>query len=404
MTPSVSLPAQAPDRNASIGAAAGAWSGLSNQRATWTFCFAMLLPLIAGVAVCGWRAAATVSTVVISALVAAGFWQHVGRRGSEIRFASVFALSLLLALTLPAHLFARELKLDGDQFYTIWPILPAAGFTLVMLCWLLGGSQRVHPVLLTHLLLVTLFQPAIEARHVLKPDRVFTGDLLKAEPAPPGSLNDPWVDQIDVGGEGDAITRPAVSSRLTLFTTGLDRPDRAWLSMQTLIRDSLPPLEDLIVAGEPAPIGSASAVAVVMGGLFLLYRGLIDYRIPLLMVLATLFALLTLPVPVIVRENGPEWHWFAWRASAATWGVAVTFANYEMLASPLLFAALFIAPSHSLRPLPRGWRPIFAIIAGVLTAAVQLYVSVAIGPYLALLLAGLLAPAMDRMYRSRAVQ
>lgn len=403
MNSAVSLPAQTPDRNASIGAAAGAWSGLSNRRTTWTFCIALMLPLIAGLAVYGWRAAAAVATVVISSLVAAGFWQHVGRRGNEIRFASVFALSLLLALTLPAHLFAREMKLDGAQFYILWPILPAAGFTLVMLCWLLGGSQRVHPVLLTHLLMVTLFQPGTEARHVLKPDRAFTGDLLKAEPAPPGSLNDPWIEQRSLGGEGDAIIRPAVSSRLTLFTTGLDRPDRAWLSMQTLIRDSLPPLEDLIVAGEPGPIGSASAVAVVMGGLFLLYRGLIDYRIPLLMVLAALVSFLILPVPVLVREDGPEWHWFAWRASSATWGVAVTFANYEILASPLLFAALFIAPSPSLRPLPRGWRPMFATTAGILTAAVQLYVSVAIGPYLALLLAGLLAPAMDRMYRSRAV-
>jgi hypothetical protein len=44
---------------------------------------------------------------------------------------------------------------------------------------------------------------------------------------------------------------------------------------------------------------------------------------------------------------------------------------------------------------------LFAVTTGVLAAALQLYVSVAWGPYLALLVVGLLTPISDRMFQPR---
>jgi hypothetical protein len=79
------------------------------------------------------------------------------------------------------------------------------------------------------------------------------------------------------------------------------------LSIEQLIRDRMPPLEDLIVAGQPGPIGASGAVAVIMGGLFLLYRGLIDYRVPVLICIAAFVTLLLLPVPVVIAENVRHW-------------------------------------------------------------------------------------------------
>jgi Na+-translocating ferredoxin:NAD+ oxidoreductase RnfD subunit len=79
----------------------------------------------------------------------------------------------------------------------------------------------------------------------------------------------------------------------------------------------------------------------------------------------------------------------------------VTFANYEVMASPLLLTLFFLATSPSICPMGRKARVVFAIALGLLTAALQLYLSCSFGPYVALLLAGLLSPWLDEMFRPR---
>lgn len=364
-----------------------------------------VFPLAAGLLLYGWRAAGAVATVVGATYVTAKVWQRIGRRGDVIDVPWALLSALLLAMLLPAHLFATSYAADSPAGVPAaatpgapWPILVAAGMTLVMLMWLLGGSRRAHPILLTYLVAVVLFQSMLAPQAVLHRGKLLTGDLLNATDAGPAHAKQPWIDAPPLEYH-DAIRRQSVAEQLTLFTLGLEQPDRAWLSMQTLIRDRLPPLEDLIVGGQPGPIGCSSAVAVVVGGLFLLYRGLIDYRIPLLIVVSAWVALLVLPVPIVITEEGPEWRWLALRESAATWAVAISFANYELLASPLLFAAFFLATSPSIRPMARPWRAVYAILIGVTAAAMQLYVSTTTGPLVAVLAGGLATPLFDRLWR-----
>ncbi len=140
---------------------------------------------------------------------------------------------------------------------------------------------------------------------------------------------------------------------------------------------------------------------VIIGGLFLLYRGLIDFRIPLLICVAAYGALLVLPIPVVITESGAQWRWLALREPGVGWPMALTFANYELMAGPALFMAFFLATSPAVRPMARRGRMLFAILVGILTAAMQLYASVSFGPYLALLLVSLLTPLMDRFFRPR---
>ena len=137
------------------------------------------------------------------------------------------------------------------------------------------------------------------------------------------------------------------------------------ISMETLIRDAMPPLEDLIVGGHPGPIGTSCAIAVIIGGLFMLYRGVIDYRIPLLVVITTFLATLVLPVPVTIHEGVRHWRWLAIRHPGVGAALATTFANYELLASPLLFMAFFLATSPAVRPMARRARTFYAILLGI---------------------------------------
>jgi hypothetical protein len=235
----------------------------------------------------------------------------------------------------------------------------------------------------------------------LQRHELFVGDLLKA--GPPDVKSDtrqPWISAQPVMGQ-DAIRAEPASQLLIFFTTGNEKPERAWLSLESLLRDRMPPLEDLIIGGHPGPIGTSSGIAIIIGGLFLLYRGLIDYRIPLLIVASALICLLILPIPVVITENANEWRWIAMRETGIGWPLAVTFANYEIMASPLLFMAFFLATAAAVRPMTRRARTIFALLVGALSAICQLYASVSFGPYLALLLVSLLTPTFDKWFHPR---
>jgi Na+-translocating ferredoxin:NAD+ oxidoreductase RnfD subunit len=363
---------------------------------------AALFPLTGGLMLYGWRALGVVGAVVASAAVAVPVWRRVGAAGRQLSMSHVVWHAALLGLMLPPHLVRWG---AGSVGWSIWPILPAAGVLLVMASWTLGGlgAGRVHPVVVAWLLLAALFQAAMAPRYVLQRHRVVVGSLFDAAPADVRTTagGQPWVTGARAP-EHDAMWLEPASDRLAAFTRGDAPPERGLLRMTGMLRDHLPPLEDLIVGGQPGPVGTTSAVAVIIGGLFLLYRGLVDFRIPLLGVTTALVLMLVLPIPARIGSE-PQWRWLAMREPDVGWPTAVTLANYEIMASPLLFAAFFLATSTSVRPMARRARAIYAIAFGALAAVCQLYASVAMGPYLALLFAGLLAPTLDKWFRPRAL-
>jgi Na+-translocating ferredoxin:NAD+ oxidoreductase RnfD subunit len=360
---------------------------------------ATLFPLFAGWAIYGWRALGTTGVVVTSAMGAMAILRRLGWRGRQVRMWHCLWLSLIISLMLPAHLLTTETQ-DGQ---IVWPILPAAGITLALLSWLLGGlgTQRVPPSVVTILLLFVLFHGMLTPRFVLRVDRLFAGDLLNCDPAPEElSAQNPWFSRTPPTGY-DSLRREPVGDKLLAYTSSQQRPERASLTVQMLIRDQMPPLENLIVGGQSNTIGCASAIAIISGGLFLLFQGMIDFRIPLLGTLSTMAALLIFPIPVYISDAGAQWRWFAFRPHYLGWGTAITFVNYEILASPLLLTLFYLATAPGLRPITRRGRAIFAIGLGVLCAIFQLYASVTMGPYIALLVIVLLTPTLDRAIMPR---
>jgi Na+-translocating ferredoxin:NAD+ oxidoreductase RnfD subunit len=409
-------------------------SGMTVGRFIVMHVLGALLPITAGLLMYGWRALLSILVVCLSAAGATVVWQHIGRRGWRLRVGHSVWLGLLLALTLPPHLLSTTDPV-GTSSHAPWPILPAAGVTVVALAWLMGGAAhgRIHPVIIAHLLLVVLFQDMLTPRFTLRREHAFRGDVLNAPPSPrtlrtrggadalpaPPSLvadsDDPasaanaprsaWISASRSLAPYHAVRAVPAAQRLESFTAGHEAPERAWISLQSLVRDRLPPLEDLIVGGQPAAIGQGSAIALIIGGLFLLYRGLIDYRVPLLIVATALVCFIVLPIPVVITELGKEFRWLAANDDEAKvgWALGVTFANYELMASPLIFTAFFLATSPAVRPVVRRARAIYGVLVGVAAACFQLYVSVTIGPYLALLAVSMLSQPLDRLFRPRAL-
>jgi len=360
---------------------------------------ATMFPIIAGWAIYGWRALGTTAIVVTSALAAMWVLRRVGWRGRQVRMSHCLWLSLIVSMMLPAHLLTPN-AISGQ---IVWPILPAAGITTALLSWLLGGlgTQRVPPSVVTVLLLFVLFHQLLTPRYVLRVDRLFGGDLLNADPSPEElSDQNPWYQRAPYSGY-DALTREPVGDKLLAYTSSQQRPERASLTVQMLIRDQMPPLENLLIGGQANVIGCASEIALIAGGLFLLFQGMIDFRIPLLGTLSAMVALLIFPIPVYITDAGAQWRWFAFRAHYLGWGTAITFVNYEIFASPLLLTLFFLATAPGLRPITRRGRSVFAIGLGVLCAIFQLYASVAMGSYIALLVTVLLTPTLDRAMTPR---
>ncbi len=353
-----------------------------------------LFPVLAAVVLYGWHAAAVLAGVVGFALVGLLLWRSIGRRGRQIKLSQGLWLGLLLALMLPAHLASA-----GGEI--LWPIIPAAGLTLAGLVWLLGGNGRVHPVLMAYLLLVILFRVELIPHYILQRDHLVTGDIFQTAVDRPFPYREPWITAPTLPGQAALYWRHPASEQLLSLTSASEAPDQPTLTLEEVLRDRMPPLEDLIIAGHPGPIGAGSAIAVIIGGLFLLYRGLIDYRVPVLIILFTYIGLLVLPIPVSITDNVRQWHWLAGHTGGIGWPTAVTFANYEVMAGPVLFMAFFLATTGSIGPLTRRGRFVYAALLGLATAACGLYFSVSFGPYLALLLVSLLTPLLDLVFRPR---
>lgn len=373
-------------------------SGMTVDRYYFTHAFGAFFPLAAGVLVYGWRVVIAIVAVVLPAAGAMIVWRRIGLRGGQLRWSHVLWLALALALMLPASL-ASNLRVDA---LATWPILPLAGVLLVIACWLLGGlgAGRIHPVVVTYLIIVVLYGGALVPRQVLQRDRILIGDLGNTTRRQlTQSTQEPWLRRPKIAGP-DAIDSLPAAEYLASYTTGQVSPERVWLSLEGLLRDRVPPLEDLILGAHPGPIGTSSAIAVIVGGLFLLYRGLIDYRVPLLIMASAFIALMVLPVPAVITDQ-PDWRWVVGHVRGIGWSMGITFANYEILASPLLFTAFFLATSPSARPMTRRGRAIYSITIGLLAAVFQLYVSVAFGAYLALMSASLMTPTLDKWLRPR---
>ena len=133
-------------------------------------------------------------------------------------------------------------------------------------------------------------------------------------------------------------------------------------------------LMDCLIGIKGGSIGEVSAIALIIGGAYLLFRGVINLRIPGSYVLTV--AVLTFLFP----QGNPR---FAWMA-------------YQLLSGGLMIGAMFMANDYATSPTTKKGQIIYGIGCGALTVFIRYFGSYAEGVSFAILIMNVCTWLIDK--------
>ncbi len=190
------------------------------------------------------------------------------------------------------------------------------------------------------------------------------------------------------GGIGQNFANPAITARIVLLIS-FTGPMTDWVTgypdavagatpltlMATGQADKLPSIAQMALGQIGGCIGEVSAVALLIGFAYLLYRKVITWHI-------TVSFIATVAVLTALLGQSPVYHIFA---------------------GGLMLGAIFMATDYSTSPpTPKG-RVIFGIGCGLLTVLIRVYGSYPEGVSFAILLMNIMAPHISNLTRNKAL-
>ncbi|MEJ8553160.1 RnfABCDGE type electron transport complex subunit D [Tepidibacter sp. Z1-5] len=189
------------------------------------------------------------------------------------------------------------------------------------------------------------------------------------------------------GGIGHNFMNPALAARAMLLaswpvemtswvTPGPDAVSTATplalIKGAEAIDMAKPSLFNLLTGNIGGCIGETSAILLILGGVYLLYRGVITYVIPTYYI-GTVFVL-----------------------TLIFGGFDVTNSIYHLFAGGLMIGAFFMATDYSSSPMTQKGQIIYAIGCGALTTIIRLWGGYPEGVSYSILLMNVAAPLIDK--------
>jgi electron transport complex protein RnfD len=283
---------------------------------------------------------------------------------------------------------AMSIYFFGLKALNVYLLSIAAAETTELLCLRMRGKPLAHAAdgsaFVTGLLLAMVLPPGA-AWYVPAVGGVFAVALAKHT----------------FGGLGNNIWNPALAARVFLqfaYPTQISlarwpAPRLLWgaatdaATMASPLAKGgasvpLPYLDLLFGNGVAGCIGETCKVALLAGGVFLILRRIVDWRIPLCYI-ATVF-LLTWLLPA--GRLAPEWG-------------ADPF--YHVLSGGLMIGAFFMATDMVTTPVTRWGRAIFGVGCGLLVAVIRRYGGYPEGVAYSIVLMNTFTPLIDRWVRPR---
>lgn len=190
------------------------------------------------------------------------------------------------------------------------------------------------------------------------------------------------------GGIGGNFMNPALAARVVLMAswpelmTDYINPDGiAAATPLSIIKDAggegLPPISDMVVGNIGGVIGETCAIALLIGGIYLIVRKVIDWKTPVIYIITTAIFLMILGIPS-------------------------RFLPYEIFGGGLILGAFFMATDYSSTPMNSKGKMIFAIGCGIITAVIRAKGGMAEGVSYSILLMNVATPLIDRLTRTEA--
>lgn len=190
------------------------------------------------------------------------------------------------------------------------------------------------------------------------------------------------------GGIGCNFANPAATARVLLLiafsssiaggtVTGFQNPDLvAGATPLEVIKSgdvsTLPSLLDMLIGNRAGAIGEGCAIALIIGGVYLIVRKVISWHTPVIFI-GTVFVL-----SLIIKQD-------------------LTIALYEVLGGGVILGAFFMATDYSTTPINKYGKMVFAFGCGLITILIRFWGSYPEGVSFAILLMNILSPYIEKM-------
>ena len=201
------------------------------------------------------------------------------------------------------------------------------------------------------------------------------------------------------GGIGQNFANPAITARIVLllsFATKMSGSEwakpLAWITKPEVMTTAtplalygeenavLPSLLDMFIGNRAGSLGETCTVALLIGGIYLIARKVISFKIPLAYLGS--FALIMLVTGFIIKRDPVE---------------ALTYAAYQFMSGGLFLGAFFMATDYATSPINTDGKYIFGVGCGILTALIRIFGSLPEGVSFAILIMNLLVPHIERI-------
>ena len=256
--------------------------------------------------------------------------QKISKQESTIGDFSAVVTGLLLAFNVPASL-------------PWWMCLLGAAFAIIVVKMVFGGigNNFVNPALAARAFLLASFPVAMT---------LWTRTGVN------------WVSS----GNIDAYTTATPLSFLKAGSNGVSS-----------LADSGISISNMLIGNIGGCIGETSAVLIILGGLYLMYKGIINYVIPT-------FYICTVAILMFILG-----------------GFNFTFVIYELLAEGLMLGAFFMLTDYTTSPMTKKGQIIYAVLAGLITTVIRLYGGYPEGVSYSILLVNIMTPLIDKYTKTK---